>query len=91
MLLSYGAVSAGSFLYKYGWLPEGCETPNAAKSEHDCASVAPLSLWATLRPAQLEVVRRHDVYGIQTKVYRRSCSRQCAGTTCPPQLWLGTS
>ena len=61
VLLSYGPHTAAVFLYKYGWAMGGADTPDAARSPHDLATVAPPGLWEALRPAQRAVLDKYHM------------------------------
>jgi len=61
VLLSYGDLSAGAFLYMYGWLPGGDRSATGATSPHDEPTAAPHRLWGTLTPRQREVLTRFQL------------------------------
>ena len=61
VLLSYGELSAGAFLYMYGWLPGGDRSATGATSPHDEPTAAPHCLWGALTPRQREVLTRFQL------------------------------
>ena len=61
VLLSYGELSAGAFLYMYGWLPGGDRSATGATSPHDEPTAAPHRLWGALTPRQREVLTRFQL------------------------------